>query len=211
MIELLFTAILLLAIALGPDWWLAGWRAGGTTTVRSRSSSPEGILADELQGIDKMVESLHESVRSLEFRIKQHHLCRNSLLPLFSLPPEILEYIFLLVVPFPGQRQDLSCLGLVCSWWQDIIFCSGKLWSNVLDVNDDQFWVRKVLERSAQVPFGVHARIMAPYDEDTTRNLIAVLQELPHIHTLNIRAHCHFILPLLPHLNLHLPFSTPSL
>ncbi|KAG2048611.1 hypothetical protein BDR06DRAFT_1012877 [Suillus hirtellus] len=44
---------------------------------------------------------------------------------------------------------------------------------------------------------------MAPYDEDATHNLIVVLQELPHIHTLNIRAHCHFIFPLLPHLNLH--------
>ncbi|KAG2048612.1 hypothetical protein BDR06DRAFT_975905 [Suillus hirtellus] len=134
------------SIALGPDWWLAGWRAGGTTAVRSWSSSPEGILAYELQGIDKTVESLRESVRSLEFQIKQHHLRCNSLLPLFSLLPEILEYIFLLVVPFPGQRQELSCLGLVCSWWQDVIFRSGKLWSNVLDVNDNQFWVRKVLE-----------------------------------------------------------------
>ncbi|KAG2112199.1 hypothetical protein BD769DRAFT_1364608, partial [Suillus cothurnatus] len=184
---------------------MAGWRASGTTVVRSWSSSPEGVLASEIRGIDKTVESLRESVRSLEFQIKRHRLRRNSLLPLFSLPPEILEYIFLLVVPFPGQRESLFSLGLVCSWWKDVISRSGRLWSNVLDVNDDRFWVQTILERSAQVPLGVHARIMAPYDEDATRNLITVLQELPRIHTLDIRAHCHFIQPLVPHLNLYSP------
>jgi hypothetical protein len=129
--------------------------------VRSWSSSPaEGGLAglaDELQGIDKMVKSLCDAIQLLEFQIKRHHLRRNSLLPLFSLPPEILEYIFLLVVPFPGQCEALFSLGLVCSWWQDVISHIGKLWSNVLDINDDQFWVQTILERSAQVPFGVHA------------------------------------------------------
>jgi hypothetical protein len=184
---------------------MAGWRASGTTAVRSRSSFPESSLTDELQDIDKTVESLRESVRSLEFQIKQHHLRRNSLLPLFSLPPEILENIFLLVVPFPGQREALFNLGLVCSWWQAVVSRSGRLWSNVLDVNDDRFWVQTILERSAQVPFGVHARIMAPYDEDATRNLITALQELPRIHTFDIRAHCHFIQPLVPYLNVHSP------
>jgi hypothetical protein len=46
---------------------------------------------------------------------------------------------------------------------------------------------------------------MAPYDEDATRNIITVLQELPRIHTIDIRAHCHFIQPLVQHLNLHSP------
>jgi hypothetical protein len=146
-----------------------------------------------LEGIDKAVETLRNSVRLLDLHIKQDHLIRNSLLPLFSLPPEILEYIFLLAVPFPSHREALFSLGLVCSSWQDIVSHSGRLWSNVLDINDDHHWVKLVLERSAQVPFGVHARVITPYDEEASHNLITVLQELPRIHTLEIRAPCQFI------------------
>jgi hypothetical protein len=75
-----------------------------------------------------------------------------------------------------------------------------------LDINDDHRWVQMILERSAQVPLSVQARVMAPYDEEASRNLIAVLRELPRIHTLDIQAPCQLVRQLLPYLNL--PSST---
>jgi hypothetical protein len=167
MVETIFVTTLLLAITLGPCWWVSTDLQANCNVVSVPSqvpgqpSSPEGTMVDEpplsLEGIDKAVETLRNSVRSLDLRIKQYHLIRNSLLPLFSLPPEILEYIFLLAVPFPSHREALFSLGLVCSSWQDIVSHSGRLWSNMLDINDNHCWVKLVLERSAQVPFSVHA------------------------------------------------------
>ncbi|KAG2125869.1 hypothetical protein BD769DRAFT_1388311 [Suillus cothurnatus] len=196
MVKTIFITTLLLAIMLGPCWWvLTDLQANCNivsvpSQVPGQPSSPEGTMVDEpplsLEGIDKAVETLHYSVWSLDLCIKQYYLICNSLLPLFSLPPEILEYIFLLAVPFSSHHEALFSLGLVCSLWQDIVSHSGRLWSNVLDINDDHCWVKLVLEQSAQVPFGVHAQVITPYDEEASHNLITVLQELPCIYTLEI-------------------------
>ncbi|KAF9475885.1 hypothetical protein BDN70DRAFT_205371 [Pholiota conissans] len=125
---------------------------------------------------------------------------RNSLVPISSLPPEILGHIFALV-----QYRDLSCntedrldwiaLTHVCWRWRDIALNLPSLWVDL--PTDYPEWVEEMIQRSKTCGLTVYATVnedcyetneYGPPQVDIQPGLITALTQIHRIRDLSL--HC---------------------
>ncbi|KAJ6592585.1 hypothetical protein B0H19DRAFT_1088082 [Mycena capillaripes] len=90
--------------------------------------------SDKTTQNDAMRIAIDDELTSLYERIALLKAKRNSIAPIFSLPPEVLVQVFSEVSegqPLTGFFVPLTKLMLVCQHWYDVILSSQALWSNM--------------------------------------------------------------------------------
>lgn len=90
--------------------------------------------SDKTTQNDAMRIAIDDELTSLYERIALLKAKRNSIAPIFSLPPEVLVQVFSEVSegqPLTGFLVPLTKLMLVCQHWYDVIISAQALWSNI--------------------------------------------------------------------------------
>ncbi|KAH9070737.1 hypothetical protein EDB83DRAFT_361652 [Lactarius deliciosus] len=154
------------------------------------------------QAIDAEIKSLEESIRTLRRR-------RNTLVPVSSLPSEVITTIFsflrvrvtLLDFKLDEKPDDLAWLRVahVCHQWRDIALNHPIFWSHVDFTAVSSVGAAEILARAKMVPLHLEARVpVAHWDDARFSAFKKELQNhVSHISHLGISAvpfHLHRIL-----------------
>src|SRR5712691_184935 len=131
--------------------------------------------------VDKGIDSAREFVRSLLTR-------RNALVPISLLPPEILAWIFHLLVHDEWPLSGLRNLGWievthVCRHWRQVALDNSSLWARIWCLPANPKWISEILARAKNAPLDIELN-------DISLNPEAFLMIPPHIsHTRQLRLH----------------------
>jgi len=111
------------------------------------------------QLIDAEIKSLEDTIRALKIR-------RNALVPISSLPPEVIATIFSFVrLPehfiMAEEPDQLECLRVahVCHQWREVALNHPSFWSNINVTTVSPAGVAEMLARSKAVPLHLEARV----------------------------------------------------
>ena len=115
--------------------------------------------------------------------------CRNTLVPISVLPPEILARVFHFLVvedpPFTG-RQNLGWIRVthVCQQWRKVALDDSSLWAKIFSIPKNTKWISETLARARNVPLDV------AFHAVTKSSREALLMITPHIsNTRQLRFH----------------------
>jgi hypothetical protein len=132
--------------------------------------------------IDKWIDVARQFLRSLS-------TCRNALVPIFVLPPEILARVFHFLVldepPFTG-RQNIGWIRVthVCRHWRQVALDDSSLWAKIWAIPENPKWVSEMLARAKNAPLDVEFNVFADFSRQ------GLLMITPHIsHTRQLRIH----------------------
>jgi hypothetical protein len=140
--------------------------------------------------IDKGIDAARQFLRSLL-------ACRNSLVPISVLPPEILARVFHFLVlkelPFTGRerRKKLGWIRVthVCRHWREVALDNSSLWAKIWAIPTNPKWISEMLARAKNAPLDVEFKAAA----NLKSNREALLVITPHIsHTRRLRLHSLF-------------------
>ncbi|KAG8917797.1 hypothetical protein FRC00_013194, partial [Tulasnella sp. 408] len=115
--------------------------------------------------------------------VAKHARHRNTLLPIATLPAEVLQVIFNIVLFNPrGRRKDrfvrrLNTLRGVSGSWRDLIGRTPSFWAHVSSEDHTDF-ISEALERSDQTP--IHLKHIGKYHDGPDSSFID--RVLPHAH-----------------------------
>ena len=116
---------------------------------------------------------------------------RNSHLPIFILPPEILARIFHLLVldePLLLGRRNLGWIGVthVCWHWRQVALDDSSLWARIRGTTVNTKWILELLVRAKNVPLDIEFNLNTVMRASPEKLLII----LPHLsHTRHLRFH----------------------
>ncbi|KAJ7632141.1 hypothetical protein FB45DRAFT_494498 [Roridomyces roridus] len=110
--------------------------ADETTKIRQLCATPLAELArleEEIGAQQARLDDLQKSYRRLKIKVDAHMALLS---PVRSLPPELLQLIFLVALPSDRNAVMHSSeapllLGRVCSGWRKIAFATPELWSSL--------------------------------------------------------------------------------
>lgn len=131
-------------------------------------------------------------IHDLPLTIKKHsqvdvHLANNRLLPILSIYPDVLEYIFLLSVNSATtttiqQRQRAAIsYSQTCHDWRTVAISIKTLWSGLVDFEaNSEAWNRELLKRSYPSPIVVGTMAYA------FRSCRVISAELAHLERMRI-------------------------
>ena len=123
--------------------------------------------------IDKGIEATKQFLRSL-------FTCRNTLVPISVLPPEILARVFHFLAlgggPF-GGRRNLGWISVthVCRHWRQVALDNSSLWANIWTTPKNTQWISEMLARSKNAPLDI------VFNADAKSIREALLMIIPHI------------------------------
>ncbi|KAI0079820.1 hypothetical protein K474DRAFT_474447 [Panus rudis PR-1116 ss-1] len=134
--------------------------------------------------------------------IINHRRHLNTLIPIFSLPPELLTDIFTFLLPQThGEDRDLSnpydwirsCTH-VCWRWRDIACSRPTLWRTIVanKQNVSERYIETMLARSSNIPFEFIAELNPPDGDNAFFKLI--LAEAHRLRKVHIRGGLHPLL-----------------
>jgi hypothetical protein len=132
--------------------------------------------------VDEGIDAARQFVRSLLTR-------RNALVPISFLPPEILSWVFHLLVlaepPLSGRRS-LGWIRVthVCRHWRQIALDDSSLWAKICGIPMNTKWISEMLARAKNAPLDIEFKPI------TRSSPEAFLMIPPHIfHTRQLRLH----------------------
>ncbi len=179
------------------------------TGIHDHSTRVAAIYA-----VDKGIDAAREFVRSLLTR-------RNALMPISLLPPEILAWVFHLLVheewPLTGSR-NLGWIKVthVCRHWRQVALDNSSLWARIWDFSVNTKWISEILARAKNAPLDIEldgvlsnpeALLMIPPHVSHTRRLC--LHSLSTLHSDTVREICSSEAPALEHFEFTVIPSSP--
>jgi hypothetical protein len=162
------------------------------------------------QAIDAEIKSLEGSIRTLRHR-------RNELAPISSLPTEVIEAIFsLLLVPstsspstLGGKLDHLARIRVthVCHHWREIALNHTLLWSHLDFTTVSSAGATEILVRAKNVPLHLEAKVpVGDWDDARFEKFGKELKaHIPHIRHLNLSIEPMQLSGTLVHLKLPAP------
>ncbi|TFK68996.1 hypothetical protein BDN72DRAFT_640983 [Pluteus cervinus] len=124
------------------------------------SNTEHGKCADPLSFYDPHASKrfqIDDKILGLRRQIQQLQVARNALLPISSLPNEVLSNVFLTCRRQPStdrpDMQGLLTLTWVCHRWRDIALSNPSLWTYIGPENFH--WAAECLSRSKEAPLEV--------------------------------------------------------
>ncbi|PIL34023.1 hypothetical protein GSI_03731 [Ganoderma sinense ZZ0214-1] len=161
-----------------------------TTLLSKFNTSLDSAIRERSFSLEQVQDVTAAVARSLSTLHRYH----NTLLPIGTLPPEVLIRVFDFVVSPPSDVHDVKphkqakwaiALTHVCSLWREIALSTSRLWSQIVD--EDLNLARLFLQRSRSTPIRFYASLSMPPSEP---NYIwqEVVQNYPHrVHELHAR------------------------
>jgi hypothetical protein len=140
--------------------------------------------------IDKGIDAARQFLRSLL-------ACRNSLVPISVLPPEILARVFHFLIlkelPFTGsgKRKKLGWIRVthVCRHWRQVALDNSSLWAKIWAIPKNPKWISEMLARAKDAPLDVEFNAAANLKSSQE----ALVMITPHIsHTRRLLLHSLF-------------------
>ncbi|TFK61084.1 hypothetical protein BDN72DRAFT_883330 [Pluteus cervinus] len=132
---------------------------------------------------DLSIEGIDAQIRTLRCYIQKLQVARNALLPIRSLPPEILLHVFTLVAKRWDKEVGCSVLKLtwVSHYWRELALSPPNLWTLITDRNMRDEWFAR--SGSAPLSIKITRTPRLPAEIASDKHLQALFAQIPRVGT----------------------------